>query len=276
MTTDTSGADRYVRYEPSGDLAQVVLDRPDKLNALSSAALEQLAAAVEAANRDPNVRVIVLSGAGGHFCAGADLDEVEGHLARPPAFDDFLTRWHEVFAIVERSDVPTIAAVHGVALAGGFELLQVCDVVVADPDARIGDQHAKFGLFPGGGSSQRLPRLIGRRQAMWLLLSGEWLPAEEAQAHGLVTVVSEPGRALEKSLELAALLAKRSPLASAAIKRAVRLGEGLPLQAALALEQGVATAHMQTPDALEGLAAFKERRSPDFPGQRTSATEDAP
>jgi enoyl-CoA hydratase/carnithine racemase len=249
-----------------GHVAHLVLNRPGKLNAIDGTVLGLLRSAVENIEADADVRVVVLSASGRAFCAGADLDFVRQQLTSSDDYAAFLREWHDVFCSVERCSKPTIAAVHGVALAGGLELTQVCDVVVAAADAEFGDQHARFGLFPGGGSTQRLPRLIGQRRARWLLLSGERFSASDALEYGMINRVVEPDALMAEAESMAHQLAMMSMSATSAIKRAVIDGAQLPLDAALALERSLAVNHMLGIDARLGLAAFESRTQPVFSG----------
>jgi enoyl-CoA hydratase/carnithine racemase len=247
-----------------GPVAIVALNRPDKLNAINRAVLAGLAAAVQWCDADPSVRAMVLRGEGRGFSAGGDLNEVASLVQDAMAFDEFLDEWHATFQSVADCRVPTIAAVHGVALAGGFELLQVCDVVVVGESTTLGDQHANYGLFPAGGSTQRLPRLIGIRAATWLLLSGQAVAPVEAHQMGLVTEVVAEAAVLSRAIEMAQLLSQKSSAASAAIKKALRAGDGLDIRAAIAAERSIAVQHMASEHAQVGLAAFRCRRQPDF------------
>ena len=260
MTAAPQGA---VALTISPPIAHIELNRPTKLNALDLDCLDLLEQHIDAADADPDVRVVLLSGRGRCFCAGADLGVVDAALA-DGRFEDFLRRWHQVFDRIERCSKPTIAAVHGMALAGGFELTQVCDLVVIGDGTKLGDQHAKFGLFPGGGSTQRLPRLVGRRVATWMLLSGEPVSPERAVALGLANKVAPEGEVLTHALELAEVLAERSVHASAAIKYALQRTADLDLAAGIDIELEIAVAHMSSPDAARGLAAFTARSTPDF------------
>jgi enoyl-CoA hydratase/carnithine racemase len=257
-----------VLAERDGPVLTVTLNRPDKLNALDADCLDLLEEHFTAADRDPDVRAVVLTGHGRGFCAGADLAVVAGIAADRSAFDSFLRRWHTVFGAIERCGKPTIAAVTGFALAGGFELTQVCDLVVMGASARLGDQHANFGLFPGGGSTQRLPRLVGRRVATWMLLSGDPVDAPTARAFGLANRVVPDDAVLPTARDMALHLAERSTAASRAIKQSLRDGIHLPLGDALDVERAIAVNHMASPDAAAGLAAFAERTQPDFGYQR--------
>lgn len=256
-------SDAKVVATHSGPVAHIELNRPTKLNALDLDCLDQLAAHIEAAERDDAIHVVLLSGRGRCFCAGADLSVVEAAVA-DSRFEGFLLRWHDVFGRLERCTKPTIAAVHGMALAGGFELTQVCDVVVIGDSTKVGDQHAKFGLFPGGGSTQRLPRLVGRRAATWMLLSGAAISPERAAALGLANEVVPEAEVVTRARALAEELAERSVAASRAIKEALLRTRDLDLAAGIDIELEIAVAHMSSPDAARGMAAFRSRSTPEF------------
>lgn len=253
-----------VLLEIRGPIAIVSLNRPEKLNAVDLAILRGLRAALAEIEANLECRVVVVRGEGRAFCAGADLAMVDELVGDPNGFAGFMDEWHATYEQIAAFSLPTIAAVHGVALAGGFELLQVCDLAVVAEDARIGDQHATYGLFPGGGSTQRLPRLIPTRRALWLLLSGEWIDGATAVEWGLANRSAPAGDVLEIALEMAAVLAARSPAGSAAIKGAVAAGRGRPLDDALRLDRSFALEHMASEDAKVGLEAFRSRSQPVF------------
>lgn len=250
--------------EQIGHVRHLRLNRPDKLNAIDHEVLDSLEALADEAASDEAIRAVVLSGEGRFFCAGADLDFVGARMGDPVAFGGFLRRWHEVFDKVERMPVPSFAAVHGLALAGGLELASVCDFVALARTAKVGDQHASLGLFPGGGATQRLPRQIGWRRASWLTMSGQWVEAEQALDWGLANWIFDDELLLGATLDLAAEQARRSRAASAAIKGALHEGRELPLDEALALERRIAVEHMQGADAQRGVRAMKAGRRPDF------------
>jgi enoyl-CoA hydratase/carnithine racemase len=263
------GQDAKVSYRREGAVAYITLNRPDKLNALDFECLDLLESHIATAASDNQVAAVIVSGNGRCFCAGADLQVVSNALAAN-TFDDFLARWHKAFGALEDSPKPTIAAVHGFALAGGFELTQVCDAVVIGQSAVLADQHANFGLFPGGGSTQRLPRLIPKRKAMWMLFTGEPIDLSDALTAGLVNRVVPDEDVIATATEMADVLAGRSSAATAAIKDAVRRGAAMELDEALVVERGIAVAHMNSGDAAHGLAAFKSRSRPDFRRQRAA------
>src|SRR5206468_1737368 len=182
-----------VTYAAKDGVARVELNRPDALNAISPALLEDLDRLCAAVEADPTVRAVTLTAAGRAFCAGADLKAVRELSPDPEKWARFMRLWHRVFNRIEALPVPVVAGVQGLALAGGLELTLVADLVVADEAARLGDQHANFGLVAGGGGSQRLPRLIGARRAKEMMLLGGWLSAAQALEWGLVNRVAPAG-----------------------------------------------------------------------------------
>jgi enoyl-CoA hydratase/carnithine racemase len=248
-----------VRVERDGAVVHVVLDRPAQLNAISPELLADLDAACAAIEDDPGIRAVTLTGAGRAFCAGADLRVVEERAPDPARWAEFMGLWHHVFDRIERLPAPVIAGVHGVALAGGLELMLVCDLVVCDEAARLGDQHANFALVAGGGGSQRLPRLIGARRAKELMLLGGWIGARQALDWGLVNRVAPAGTVESATRALAAELAGKSGAASRTVKRLVDRGLDLTLVEGLELEKQLVAEHMRTDDAKSGLRAFRER-----------------
>jgi len=249
-----------VRLERDGALAHVILDRPAQLNAISPDLLSDLDRACATIEGDPAVHAVALTGAGRVFCAGADLRVVQELAPDPDGWRGFMDLWHRVFDRLERLPVPVVAGVHGLALAGGLELTLVCDLVVADEEARLGDQHANFALVAGGGGSQRLPRLVGARRAKELMLLGGWLDARQAMAWGLVNRVAVSGTVVEATRSLAAELAAMSGAASRAAKRLVDRGLDLTLREGLELEKQIVAEHMRTDDAAAGLRAFRQRK----------------
>ena len=253
-----------VTFRVDGGIARIVLNRPQQLNAISPGLLEDLGRACDAIERDPGVKVVALTAAGRAFCAGADLKTVKELSPDPVRWSGFIGHWHRVFDRIEALAVPVIAGVHGLALAGGLELLLVADLVVADEEARLGDQHANFGLVAGGGGSQRLPRLIGARRAKELMLLGGWLTARQALEWGLVNRVAPAGTLAEAVDEWAGAIAAKSVSASRTVKALVARAGDLDLASGLAVERELVGHHMRSPDAAEGLAAFAEKRTPVF------------
>lgn len=255
---------RSVVLDKQGGVARVTLNRPDQLNAISPGLLWDLWEACEEIERDPAVKVVTLTGAGRAFCAGADLRAVQELSPDPQRWAGFMALWHRVFDRIEALPQPVVAGVNGLALAGGLELVLVCDLAVADEEARLGDQHANFGLVAGGGGSQRLPRVIGPRRAKELMLLGGWLTAREALAWGLLNRVAPAGQLGAALGEMAGRLARLSASASRTVKALVNRAADTHLGTGLVLERALVAEHMRSADAAEGLKAFAEKRTPVF------------
>jgi enoyl-CoA hydratase/carnithine racemase len=253
-----------ITYAAGGGIARITLNRPDRLNAISPDLLQDLDRACDAAIADATVRVVTLTANGRTFCAGADLRAVKELSPDPERWGAFMGLWHRVFDRIEALPLPVIAGVHGLALAGGLELVLVADLVVADEAARLGDQHANFGLVAGGGGSQRLPRLIGARRAKELMLLGGWLSAAESLAWGLVNRVVPAGTVAKAVEEMAATLAAGSGSANRTVKALVNRSFDTELAEGLELERRLVAEHMRSADAAEGLRAFAEKRKPVF------------
>lgn len=253
---------RRLKVSSEGRVGHIVLDRPEARNALDPRTVEELEEALR--RLEDEVRVIVVRGAGGNFCAGADLKYVSENRHDEPTMRKFIEGIHRAFNRAESSSVPVIAAVEGYALAGGFELLQACDVVVVAEDAVLGDQHANFGLIPGGGGSQRLPRLVGRQRALGLLLSGEWIHGRQAVEWGLAYRAVPAGEVRVEANKLAHRLADRSGKGLGVIKKLVTEGLEEPLAKGTEMEIDAFLDYIGGEDPDEGLRAFQERRAPRF------------
>ena len=251
--------------ETADRVATIRLNRPDSLNALNLELLAEFFHAVKAVGEDESVKALVIRGEGRAFCTGADLlffDTVFDEISLLPPYVKLL---NECFFQLEELPIPTIAVVHGFALAGGLELVLACDMTLAAEDARLGDQHANFGLMPGGGSTQRLPRRIGMQRAMELLTTGRWLSGSEAVDWGLALRAAPP-ESLESELEtLLAQLRDKSRTGLAWIKSIARQGQDLPLRAGIDREGMAFVQYFATsPHPKEGIQAFKEKRKPEF------------
>lgn len=248
-----------VLYAVNGPRATITLNRPAALNALSADLRAQLSAATREAEADPQVRVVVLRGAGDRaFCAGADIHEftesesLVGTRARRHS-----GTWNDVVAACTK---PTLAAIHGYCLGGGVELALACDLRIAAPDASFAFPEVGLGLLPGAGGTQRLPRLIGVGPALDLVLTGRRIDAHEALRLGLVSAVT--GEGLEHAVdEWVERLTKAAPVAYAYAKEAIVRGAGMSLQDGLALEADLATVLTNTSDRLERVEAFKEGKA---------------
>lgn len=242
----------------------IELSRPEKFNCLSMAVISGIDEALTRFEADRSVRAILVRSQGKHFCTGADLEEVSGLRGDGTALQRFLAHGHRVFSRLEASPLPVIAAVQGLCLAGGIELMLSCDVIFAAKSTQVGDQHARYGLVPGWGGSQRLPRVVGVRRALDLLYTARWLKAEEALQWGLVNYVVEDGELGQAAMDYCRSLVVKSPTGLAMMKQLARDGIELSLEEANRLERDVVIGHMVSADVSEGLAAFQGRREPQF------------
>ena len=248
-----------------GHVLIVTMNRPQVRNALSGPMLARLKEAWDQVDGDPGIRVCVLTGAGGAFCAGADLKAM---TARHPG--DSLPSGDGAMSVIEpllkgrRLTKPLIAAVEGPAVAGGTEILQATDIRVAGESAKFGVSEARWGLFPLGGSAVRLARQLPYTIAADLLLTGRHITAAEAREIGLIGYVVPDGQALAKALEIAEAIAANGPVAVRAILRTLRETEGLPENDAFAVESAIGMEVFRSEDAREGPRAFAEKRRPEF------------
>jgi len=243
----------------------VTMNRPRARNALSGPMMELMRQAWDTVDSDPEIRVCVLTGAGGAFCAGADLKAMtSSHPGDRFQGGDLDVSVIEPLLKGRRLTKPLIAAVEGPAVAGGTEILQACDIRVAGASARFGVSEARWGLFPLGGSAVRLPRQIPYTVAADLLLTGRHITAAEALSVGLIGHVVPDGQALEAALEIAAVIAANGPVAVRAILRVIRETEGMAENEAFTLEAKVGMAVFASEDAKEGPRAFAEKRQPRF------------
>jgi enoyl-CoA hydratase len=257
--------DALVLRERRGAVEILTLNRPDKRNALNTALRTALIAALDELAGDVGVRVIVLTGAGDRaFVAGADVTEFTG---RDVAAQAATMQARRVYDVVAASERPLVAAINGACLGGGLELALACDIRIASTTARFGQPEVNLGLIPGGGATQRLPRVVGLGAALRLILTGEPGDAAEALRMGLVEEVTEPEDCLERAIAVAERIARNSPVAVAAARRATRAALGLPLAAGLDLERAAFLAAFAAEDRAEGIAAFLEKRQPVFPGR---------
>jgi enoyl-CoA hydratase len=260
----------HLTLEREGHVAVVTLNRPEARNAFGAEMLVRMADAWDAIDKDPDVRVAILTGAGGHFCAGSDLKAMAGGWADDAWSARFKTdpdlHWRALLRHY-RLKKPLVAAVEGIAVAGGTEILQGTDIRIAGKSARFGIAEARWGLFPLGGSTVRLRRQLPYTIAMELLLTGKHITADEALRIGLVGSVVPDGEALAEARKVAAQIASNGPLAVQAIKRSVMETEGLPEKEALAKELEIGWPILSTDDAKEGPRAFVEKRKPDFKGR---------
>lgn len=250
-----------VLSEVADRIAWITLNRPDRLNAITVALANELERTILKVGNDHDVGAVVIRGAAGNFCAGGDFAEVETLRAHGrAALHGLFSAFRAACDVIARVQAPVIAAVEGAAMAGGFELMQACDIVLVSESAKIGDSHINFGMIPGGGSTQRLARLVGRQQAMGLMLSGDRISGTEAVRLGLA-YRSFAQREFDDGLRRFAIaLAGRRRDAVTSIKRLVY--RGLQSDMATGLEDEIAAVvdHICTPaDDPTGVAAFRDR-----------------
>ena len=246
-----------IRFDADGLVATITLDRPEKLNAINRQMAREISDAVE---RLGDLRVLIVTGNERAFSAGADLSErakVEGPSPTLAAYD-----------ALAGVPIPVIAAIEGYALGGGLEMAMCCDLRIAAETAQLGQPEVLRGILPGGGGTQRLPRLVGPGRAKDMMFTGRHISGKTAEDWGLVNETTPRGMALDAARRLAGQIASRSgPLVTREIKMLVETGMAMPLVDALALERERAAYLHTTDDAAEGIRAFLERRNPEFDGR---------
>jgi enoyl-CoA hydratase len=261
---DGNSSHAPVRTWQEAGVGFIELSKPERFNCLSADMFRRIERALDEFEAEPSVRAIVVSAQGKNFCTGAELDEVEAVSRSKQDLREFLKFGNGVLCQLEASPLPVVAAVQGLCLAGGLELVMACDVVFAADNARFGDQHAAFGLIPGWGNSQRLPRAVGLQRALDLMLSARWIDAKTALSWGLISYAVAPEALRDEAVTYAKLLAIRSRTGIAAMKSLARRALDVPLEAGLLQETEAASNILMDADAKEGLSAFKEKRLPDF------------
>ncbi len=276
MTTESGPSVKdTLLVERDGYVVTLVMNRPEVKNALNPEMLCRMADAWDLIDSDSDIRVAILTGADGAFCAGADLDQlVSRSIKGLPPENEFEERIRQDYNVIFKGLLrnyqlkkPLIAAIEGACIAGGTEVLQATDIRVAGESATFGISEVRWGLFPMGGSTVRLRRQIPYTNAMEILLTGDHFPATEALRIGLIGRVVADGQALAVAREIAARIAANGPLAVQAVKRSVQETEGLPEAQALEIERQIGQAVFMSEDAREGPKAFKEKRTPEFKGR---------
>ena len=263
MTTTETGQP-HLLTERRGHVLVVTMNRPRVRNALSGPMMALMREAWDLVDSDPDIRVCILTGAGGAFCAGADLKAMAQSHPGDASAGPFDPSVIEPLLKGRRLTKPLIAAVEGVAVAGGTEILQATDIRVAGESARFGVSEARWGLFPLGGSAVRLPRQIPYTVAADLLLTGRHITAAEALAVGLIGHVVPDGHALDKAMEIAEMISANGPVAVRAILRTIRETEGMAENDAFKVESQIGMSVFRSEDAKEGPRAFTEKRKPQF------------
>jgi enoyl-CoA hydratase len=257
--------EQLVLQERRGAVSILTINRPDKRNALNGPLRCSLLGAFDAAARDTTVRAIVVTGAGDKaFVAGADIGEFEG---RTPVDQFRVMKQPTIFDAVERLAKPVIAAINGFCLGGGMELALACDIRIASTSARFGQPEVNLGIIPGGGGTQRLPRIVGLGAASRMILTGDLIDATEALRLRLVEEVVAPDALMSRAVAIAETIAAKSPVAVSAAKEATRAALSLPLEEGLKLETALFQVCFASEDKAEGVRAFLEKRTPTFPGR---------
>lgn len=259
-----------VKYETllvdtADGVAVITINRAEKRNALNAMVRGELIAAVDALRANDDARVIVLTGAGDKaFVAGADISEF---AERTPIEQRDVMAERRIFDELAACPKPTIAMINGFALGGGCELAMACDIRIAAESARLGQPEIKLGIIPGGGGTQRLPRLVGSGNAMRLILTGELIDAAEALRIGLVDVVVADADLRARTMEMARAMAEHSPVALRLAKAGIRAASEMPMDSGLAFERELFITAFGSADKTEGVAAFLEKRAPSFKGR---------
>jgi enoyl-CoA hydratase len=251
--------------EHATHVGTITLERPDKRNALNAQLRVELKEVLDAVEEDDDVRVVVLTGsdASSAFVAGADVSELR---ERNAIEQREASKRPRVYEYVDGLEKPVIARINGHCLGGGNELALGCDVRIADARAKLGQPEINLGIMPGGGATQRLPRLVGEGQAMRLVLSGELVDAAEAKEIGLVDEVCEPDDLDDRVYELAGMMAEKSPLALEIAKDAVKAGSRMDLEQGIEYEAELFALLFSSADKDEGIDAFFEDRDPEWAG----------
>lgn len=251
--------------EQEGRVAVLTVNRPDKLNALNQQVRDEALEILARLEKDESVGVVVLTGAGEKsFIAGADIGEFEG---RSPFDQRRAMRTPRIFDVMATFPKPVIAMINGFCLGGGCELAMSCDLRIASDTARFGQPEIKLGLIPGGGGTQRLPRLVGLGQALRLILTGDMIDAREAEKIGLVDQVVPADELRETTLELAQKMASMSPLTLRVAKESVRASQRMGIEEGILYERDLFCLCFSTEDKEEGVEAFLEKRKPHWKGR---------
>jgi len=256
---------KTIILEKNEEVARITLNRPDVLNSISPETVSEIEAACRDIEEDNVIKAVAIAAKGHAFCAGVDLKYLKELSSSLPKYREFIQSLYRMFSRIEQLSKPVICAVQGLALAGGLELVNVCDIVIASEKAQLGDQHANFGQIPG---TQRLSRIVGAKRAKEIMLTGKWLSAAEAERIGLINKVV-PADKLEEAVNemVNAVTKNKSSLVARRMKSLVNNGTQVALPTGLELEVQVTCYHfVNSYDAQEGVKAFEEKRVPLFKG----------
>ncbi len=252
-------------FEKEKNIAIIKFNRPKILNAINFRVMEELNQVIDDCANDDEIRVVIITGEGKAFAAGADLKELE--KCGPEEAKAASKRGIDVFRKIELLNKPVIAAINGFALGGGCELAMACDIRIASEKAKFGQPEIKLGIIPGFGGTQRLTRLIGRGRSKLLNFTGDMINAEEAQQYGLVDKLVTPEELMVFCISLGAKISALSPLAMKAAKTAINQGIEMDIDKGMALENQLFADCFSTEDAKEGIQAFLEKRHANFTGK---------
>ena len=254
---------RNILYEKKEGIGTITLHRPDSMNALNSEVFRELKNILEEIESDDEVAVVIITGSNKFFAAGADLKEV-GEISTPLKAHRFIQDAQAVFNMLEDLEKPVIAAVSGLALGGGCELTLACDLRIAAENAVFGQPEIKIGVIPGGGGTQRLPRIVGVTKAKELLYTGDFINAEEAYRVGLINKIVPVASLMDEARKMALKIASQPRNALKYAKMAVNEGMGMDIKSAMAYEARCFEILFSTQDQKEGMRAFIEKRKPVF------------
>jgi enoyl-CoA hydratase/carnithine racemase len=252
--------------ERRGQVLIVTINRPERMNALDRPTLVNGAKLIKNLHFDKDTRAVILTGAGDKaFCAGADLKERDGMSMSEVRY--YIRTIRDTFTDIENLPIPVICALNGIALGGGLELALACDIRIAAPNAKLGLTEVTLGIIPGGGGTQRLPRLVGRGKAKEMLFLGLRLSAQEALDIGLINRIAPEGKLIDTAVEIAEKIVNNPPIAVQQAKIAINKGMDVSISKGLEIESKAYEVCIPTKDRLEALAAFKEKRKPEFKGE---------
>lgn len=252
----------FVKYEKKNNIAYIIINRPEALNALNEVVLKNIKTAFKEANNDDDVKVVILTGEGRAFVAGADIAQMRDQSILEGR--KFIIFGQSVMQMIENFDKPVIAAVNGFALGGGCELAMSTDFIVASTKAKFGQPEAGLGIIPGFGGTQRLSRVAGKSMAKYLIYTGDVISADEAFRIGLVQKVVEPEKLLEECENIANKIISKAPIAIKMAKLAIESGINVDIKSAVSYEAELFTTCFGTEDKYEGMTAFMEKRLANF------------
>lgn len=254
-----------IKYEKMNGVAIIKINRPEALNSLNLEVLKAISKAVDLAEMDEEVQVLIITGEGRAFVAGADIEQMS--TKTPLEANEFSSYGAMVMRKIERMDKPSIAAVNGFALGGGCELAMACDMRIASDKAKFGQPEVGLGIMPGFSGTQRLPRLVGKAKAIELILTGDIINAETALSLGLVNRVTAPENLMEEVMTLASKIMKNAPLAVRYSNLAIKRGFDTDMESAIQIETEFFGRCFATQDQKEGMSAFLEKRKPRYQGK---------